>query len=42
MPELVNIIDELNKILNAHFLLSVLGWILNFDKAEEQLKFRDG
>ena len=42
MPDLVNIIDELHKILNAHFLLSVLGWILNFDKAEEQLKFRDG
>jgi hypothetical protein len=41
MPELVHIIDELHQVLYAHFLLSVLGRVLNFDKAEEQLEFWD-
>jgi len=41
MPELVHIIDELHQVLYAHFLLPVLGRVLNFDKAEEQLEFGD-
>jgi hypothetical protein len=41
MSELVHIIDELHKVLYAHFLLSVLGRVLNFDKTEEQLEFWD-